>query len=352
MCEIPLWAENPSRSALPTIPDVEPADEDADSTQAVAASTSQSRGERSDSQDLEADAQTINSDIEHFRTNTQEDSGRHLSLVAVHGSDATILPSSSFASNANNPDTADDTFASPNEFLNLTNCLEISDASGFKEMEDVENEFSLPLPWVSNSDINLPRLTMDKAAHVMPATLPQVHTAPELLLNLDDDHLSSCHLSETNEAAVSEDNDICIPPPWRCSFMEVRAAVPVISPSASFEMDSLLPQPSNQSQRLSEVASHHSEPYLMHHQLIDLPPRPPADYEIATTLESLDIEDGQMSVIDRVHLWLLSNHPEEQEHVTDDFTQLSKPRNQKSRPENHDISEVSGSGSLFDETSV
>ena len=139
-----------------------------------------------------------------------------------------------------------------------------------------------------------------------------------------------------NEAAVSEDNDSCIPPPWRNNSIEARVGMPVISPSASFEMDSLQPQPSSQSQRLSEVASHHSEPYLMHHHLIDLPPRPPVDYEITATLESLDIEDGQTDFMTRVQQWLLSNNPEEQDPLADDFHFASDTRHQHTQ-EHHEL---------------
>ena len=57
----------------------------------------------------------------------------------------------------------------------------------------------------------------------------------------------------------------------------------------------------------------------MHHHLIDLPPRPPVDYEITATLESLDIEDGQTDFMTRVQQWLLSNNPEEQDPLTDEF---------------------------------
>ncbi len=294
------------------------------SHEVVAASTSQPpASDHTDPHEPDVDAQTIHSDPEQFRTNGE----RNLSMTAVRGSEATILAAScSFVSNSNFSDSPDDTFASEklNEFF------ELSAASGFKEPDDADTVNTMPLPWVSSSDPNLstswtrnsdpsvPRLSLENESHVIPSvtSLPQVQTAPNLALHLDDEQLSSC---ASNEAAVSEDS--CIPPPWRTS-METRPAVPVISPSASFEMDSLLPQPSSQSQRLSEVASHHSEPYLMHHQLI-VTPRASVDHDISANLETLDIEDGRMDFMDRVHQWLMSNNPEEQEPLAEDHSSSS-----------------------------
>ena len=338
MCEVPSWVDNYSYTAHAPMPKPNSTEqhhlkEDHKvSIDALAASTPLPHHDHIDPQGSAANAQTLYSDPEQFRTSLGNWSESHVSLTAVRGSDPSITPllpsSPSNVTKKNKPNTADDRLSCSGDMSKLNNFLQISVANGSKDAEASESDFSLPLPWVSSSDIYMPRLSCDNGSNVIPAHLPQVLTAPELFCGPDDDQVSSCHLSESNEAAVSEDNDSCIPPPWRNTNSGARTGMPVISPSASFEMDSLQPQPSSQSQRLSEVASHHSEPYLMHHHLIDLPPRPPVDYEIATTLESLDIEDGQTDYMSRVHQWLLSNNPEEQEPLSDDFTFSAEPKAQ------------------------
>ena len=331
MCEVPSWVDNFSYTVHAPTPKASPIEmvhlkkeESKVSMDVLAVSTPLPQHHHIDQRESDVDSQTVHSEPEQFRTSLGHWNESCVSLTAVRGSDPNITPllpsTSSTACNKNNSNTADNSLLSSSDTSKLKNSSEVNNTEGSKDADVTESDFSLPLPWVSTSDICMPRLSVDNGSNVIPAHLPQVHTAPELLSTPDDEQLSSCHLSESNEAAVSEDNDSCIPPPWRNTSREVRSGMPVISPSASFEMDSLQPQPSSQSQRLSEVASHHSEPYLMHHHLIDLPPRPPVDYEIATTLESLDIEDGQTDFMTRVQQWLQFNNPEEQEPLSDDLT--------------------------------
>ena len=324
MCEVPSWVDNFSYTTHTPSPKTSlleqevSTDEEKASKEMLAGNTHHIIDERQ----LEINSpQTLHSEPEQFRTSFGHRNESHISVIAVRGSDQSITPllplTTSIESKTNNSYTANNSLLCGGNTNNL-NSSEISTKS-LKHVDPNDSDFSLPLPWVSTNDIYTPRLSADNGSNVIPAHLPQVHTAPELFSSPDDEQLSSCHLSETNEAAVSEDNDSCIPPPWRNTSTEARTGMGVISPSASFEMDSLQPQPSSQSQRLSEVASHHSEPYLMHHHLIDLPPRPPVDYEITATLESLDIEDGQTDFMTRVQQWLLSNNPEEQDPLTDEF---------------------------------
>ena len=367
MCEVPSWVDNFSYTAHTPSPNTSlleqdvSTDETKPSNDILAGSTSSSH-HIIDELQLEINSQTLHSEPEQFRTSFDHRNESHVSVTAVRGSDPNITPllplTSSIESKTNNSYTADDSLLFSGNTSNLINSSEISTKS-LKHIGPNESDFSLPLPWVSTSDIYTPRLSADNGSNVIPAHLPQVHTAPELFSSPDDDQLSSCHLSETNEAAISEDNDSCIPPPWRNTSIEARTGMGVISPSASFEMDSLQPQPSSQSQRLSEVASHHSEPYLMHHHLIDLPLRPPVDYEITATLESLDIEDGQTDFMTRVQQWLLSNNPEEQDPLTDEFGSLAEAKSHHTaehtelfvRKNNQSPNQRSGDHSA-DETSV
>ena len=371
MCEVPSWVDNFSYTAHSATPKTSPTEqedlqkeESKISEEALAVSTPLPQYHHIDERESDVDSQTLHSDPEQFRTSLGHWNESRVSMNAQRGSDPSITPllpsTSSIACNENNSNTADESLLSSSDSSNLKYCSEINATERSKDANTTESDFSLPLPWVSTSDICMPRLSVDNGSNVIPAHLPQVHTAPELLSTPDDEQLSSCHLSDTNEAAVSEDEDPCIPPPWRNTSCEARSGMPVISPSASFEMDSLQPQPSSQSQRLSEVASHHSEPYLMHHHLIDLPPRPPVDYEIATTLESLDIEDGQTDFMTRVQQWLQSNNPEEQEPLTDDFNYPAESKCHHTPPQHTELHPIKnnqsphhGSGDhSADETSV
>ena len=88
------------------------------------------------------------------------------------------------------------------------------------------------------------------------------------------------------------------------------------SPSVSHDMDSICPQVSCQSMRLSEVESHishHSEPFAHHHQVLDVPPRRATDHdlmldqapgvEVEFDLENPD-EDPRVDLYTRVMKWL------------------------------------------------
>ena len=287
-------------------------------------------------QEPDVNARTVYSDPEQFRTSFGAVSDKRLNFSVPDSSDQSISTNKLPSSVENSSHTADNTQNVTRDTnktmpdINIINDNSNAHNEAFAceppgEIEEVG--FRLPPPWSSTNldEMDAPRLSRTNSSSVFVPHLPQVQSASDSLQNnCPDEDLSSCHLSESSAAAVSDDVDYKMPLPWRHQGGEkVRDPGPVLSPSASFEMDSLQPHPSSQSQRLSEVASHHSEPYLMHHHLIDLPQRgPPVEFEISSTLETLDIEDGQMDFMTRVQQWLMMNNPDDQEPVPDDHLML------------------------------
>ncbi len=214
-------------------------------------------------------------------------------------------------------DGSDDTLPPPWRESSVTSepqtAREISIAIGNeKEKQDgEETDTELPLPWkcldTPDSDV-IPSMTGDKLGDSLKAGEDAV-----------DRYSTECSLGES----IHEDNDSCLPPPWRVG--RTMRGGPVRSPSISFEMDSLYVQPSNHSMRLSEAESRHSEPYQMHHHVIvDLPVvRPcPADLDLHSLPgqgRELDLDEEQIDPLSRVESWLLANDDQFLEPPSDDL---------------------------------
>jgi len=123
--------------------------------------------------------------------------------------------------------------------------------------------------------------------------------------NDENDKFSTvCSLGESETGG-----DCSLPPPWRSIPSIPEGGPPVRSPSASFEMDSLHPHPSNHSLRLSEAESRHSEPYPCMHHVIEVPHCRPSDCELlpfGTRIE-LDLDQEDLDCWERVQRWLDGN---------------------------------------------
>lgn len=124
-------------------------------------------------------------------------------------------------------------------------------------------------------------------------------------LTEEDDKFSTvCSLGESETGG-----DCSLPPPWRSIPSIPEVGPPVRSPSASFEMDSLVPHPSNHSLRLSEAESRHSEPYPCLHHVIEVPHCRPSECDLLPfgTRVELDLEEENLDCWERVQHWLDRN---------------------------------------------
>ncbi len=186
------------------------------------------------------------------------------------------------------------------------------------DANSVESD-TLPLPWRTNSIKSEPikneftdKDNVDNKEEDNGVELPlpwkRQDTAEDScpLRDSDDNvdqYSTACSLGESTH----DDSDSCFRHPWRLGSRRG----PVRSPSATFEMDSLYPQPSNHSHRLSEAESRHSEPYVMHHHVIDLPTRilPDNLEHFSFDGQGLELEDdeGQEDALSRVESWLHAN---------------------------------------------
>ena len=126
---------------------------------------------------------------------------------------------------------------------------------------------------------------------------------------------SSMRCLSTDSAPVADD---CLPPPWR-SVNVSEASMPVRSPSASHELDSLVPQASHNSLRLSEAESRHSEQFRGHHHVIDIGPRELEHSSSGTALAAMVGDDAEpLDLVARVQRWLLDTKLQ-QEPIPDDL---------------------------------
>ena len=102
--------------------------------------------------------------------------------------------------------------------------------------------------------------------------------------------------------------------PWETPSEPVSGRLALLhSPSVSYDLDSICPQVSSQSMRLSEVESHqshHSEPFPHYHQVLDVPARRATELEGSRIEFDLgnddddEEEDPRVRLHDRVMKWM------------------------------------------------
>ena len=154
-------------------------------------------------------------------------------------------------------------------------------------------------------------------------SMPNSMSMPPLPSDVEVDVFGDLDLDDIDKSSMkclsdSEADEDCIPPPWRIASV-AESSAPVRSPSASHELDSLVPQASQNSLRLSEAESRHSEQFRGHHHVIDIAPRDLEHSNSSGALSAMvDVEHDQLDLISRVELWLISNKPDQQDPVPED----------------------------------
>lgn len=201
-----------------------------------------------------------------------------------------------------------------------------------------EDEANLPPPWKNQSDsseegaqrsavmFEIGDPSESTSVRSLPWEHPHHHqdnplkaaSAADLRLRLAED-ASMDEIDQSSMKCLSDHDADCIPPPWR-SVNVSEGSVPVRSPSASHELDSLFPQASHNSLRLSEAESRHSEQFRGHHHVIDIAPREIEHTTSSPALSSMVGTDSEpIDLVSRVEMWLLSTKLDQQDPVPEDL---------------------------------